>query len=402
MDIEHVMNTHATHKGADGIFGVETARRAALWHATFPEYAPTPLVQLDGLAHDLGISGFFIKDESKRFGLNAFKVLGGSFALGNCMADILGIPLSELPYNALTSEDVRKRVREKAGDLTFVTATDGNHGRGVAWTASRLGCKAIVYMPRGTAVERLDNIRELGAEAFITDLNYDDAVRLAAAQAHEHGWVIVQDTSWKGYETIPRHIMEGYTTLALEAAEQLGDVHPTHVFLQAGVGAMSGAITGFLADCYGADMPMISIVEPAAANCVFRTAQADDGCLHAVTGDLSTIMAGLSCGEPCSLGWNELGHHASHFFSIAEWIAAEGMRVLARPCHDDAAVESGESGACTTGLVVELLHNAAYAALRDEMNLGDDSVVLCISTEGATDHAMYDRIVNEGAYPRPR
>ena len=195
--------------------------------------------------------------------------------------------------------------------------------------------------------------------------------------------------------------MEGYTTLALEAVEQLGDVRPTHVFLQAGVGSMAGAVAGFRADCDGDGMPVVSVVESAAADCMFRTAQADDGRLHAATGDLSTIMAGLACGEPCALAWDVLARHAGHFFSIAEWVAAEGMRTLAHPLADDAPVESGESGACTTGLAAELMRNPAYAALRDDLRLGSDSVILCISTEGATDRANYDRIVRERAYPRP-
>lgn len=401
MDIEHVENTHATCGNADGTFGEAVARTAQAWHATFPEYSPTPLVSLRGLANDLGIGGFYVKDESKRFGLNAFKVLGGSYAIGNCIAETLGVPLADLPFGKLISSDVREQLHQRIGDPTFVTATDGNHGRGVAWTAARLGYKAVVYMPKGTALERLENIQALGAEASITNLNYDDTVRLAASQAAEHGWTLVQDTSWEGYEAVPRWIMQGYTTMALEAVEQLGDVHPTHVFLQAGVGAMSGAVTGFLADYYGADQPVISIVEPTAANCVFRTAQADDGQLHFVTGDLSTIMAGLACGEPCPIGWEEMRHHARHFFSIAEWVAAEGMRILAHPLSGDEPVVSGESGASAAGLAIELLRNPAYAGLRDDLGLDGDSVILCISTEGATDRANYNHIVNENAWPRP-
>ena len=403
MDIEHVKNQHAicgNNSGSAGAFGIETARAAAAWHATFPEYEPTPLVQLDSLARDLGVGGFYVKDESKRFGLNAFKVLGGSYAMGKCIADILGMSLDDLPYGVLMGEEVRRKLRQAAGDLTFVTATDGNHGRGVAWTAAQLGLNAVVIMPRNSSLERLDNIRKLGARASFVDANYDEAVRLAAAWAREHGWLVVQDTSWDGYEEVPRWIMEGYTTLALEAVEQLGDARPTHVFLQAGVGSMAGAVAGFLADYYGEDMPVISIVEPTAADCVFRTAQADDGRLHAVTGDLSSIMAGLSCGEPCPLGWDVLAQHARHFFSIADWVSAEGMRILAHPLAGDAPIESGESGACTTGLAAELMRNPAYAALRDDLGLGRDSVVLCISTDGATDRANYNRIVNEGAYPR--
>ena len=399
MGIEHVRNDLSDVRPSASSFGVARARDVAAWHETFPGYRPTPLVSLGALAHDLGIAGFYVKDESARFGLNAFKVLGGSYAMAKCIAQRLGVPVEELPFDVLTSPDVGKRL----GDVTFVTTTDGNHGRGVAWTAAQLGQKAVVYMPRGSAQERLENIRALGAEASILNLGYDDAVRYAAEAAHKNGWLLVQDTSWDGYEDIPRWIMEGYTTLAFEACQQMEKlgVCPTHVFLQAGVGAMSGAVTGFLADRYASAPPVVSIVEPEGANCMFRTARAGDGELHTVPGELDTIMAGLSCGEPCSLGWDVLRNHASHFFSVPDWVAAEGMRALARPHAGDTGVESGESGAVTTGLALELLSDPDLADMRDELGLSADSVVFCVSTEGATDAALYRSIVEEGAYPRP-
>ena len=197
--------------------------------------------------------------------------------------------------------------------------------------------------------------------------------------------------------------MQGYTTLASEACQQLEQhgVRPTHVFLQAGVGAMSGAVTGFLADRYAQDAPVVSIIEPEGANCLFRSARAADGKPHAVPGELDTIMAGLSCGEPCPIGWYVLRYHAAHFFSVPDWVAAEGMRALARPFAGDSAVESGESGAVTTGLAIELLTDHSLVEVRNELGLSADSVVLCVSTEGATDAALYRRIVEEGAYPRP-
>ena len=274
-----------------------------------------------------------------------------------------------------------------------MTATDGNHGRGIAWTARELGASAVVYMPKGSSLERLENIRALGAQAEIVDLNYDDAVRLAARHAEERGWVLVQDTAWEGYEDIPTWIMQGYTTLALEASEQLGEEMPTHVFLQAGVGAMSGAVTAFIADRYRDSRPVVVIVEPNAADCVYRTAAADDGELHIVGGDLDTIMAGLSCGEPCSIGWQMLSRFADHFVSVPDEIAELGMRVLARPVGEDAPIVSGESGAVTTGFVVELMTNEALAGLRGAIGLGPESKVLCISTEGDTDRESYQRIV---------
>ncbi len=376
-------------------FGVETAKRTRAFHASFPEYSVTPLADLSGLAKELGLGGVYVKDESYRFGLNAFKVLGGSFAIGSYLAGRLGVDIGQLPYDRMTS----KETREKLGDITFVTATDGNHGRGVAWTANRLGQKSVVYMPKGSALERLENIRALGSDASITELNYDDAVRLANQGAEKYGWVMVQDTAWEGYEDIPRWIMQGYTTLALEAAEQLRQLSvekPTHIFLQAGVGAMSGGITGFLRDCYG-DEPVITIVEPNKADCIYRSARAGER--YCVTGEMQTIMAGLACGEPCTIGWDILRDHADHFISCPEYVAAKGMRVLGNPVNGDTRVVSGESGAVTLGLVAELMQNPSLDWLREPLGLGSDSRVLCISTEGDTDRENYRRIVWDGAWP---
>ena len=180
-------------------FTRQRAESVREFHRSFPMYAPTPLALLPETAKALGIGEIYVKNESYRFGLNAFKVLGGSYAIGNILSARLGRPLSETGYAVLTSGETR----EKLGDITFITATDGNHGRGVAWTASTLGQKSVVHMPRGTVPERLNNIRLAGADADIIDGNYDDAVRLSRKEAAENGWVIVQDTSWEGYEEIP-------------------------------------------------------------------------------------------------------------------------------------------------------------------------------------------------------
>ena len=402
-------------------FTVKHAQTARSFHSTFPGYAPTPLAELDTLAETLGIAGMYVKDESYRFGLNAFKGLGGSYSLGRYIAKKLGKEMSEptvaaapgkemsepvssdsaggktqaISFSDITSEETRR----KLGEITFVTATDGNHGRGVAWTAHILGQKAVVYMPKGSVQERLENIRRLGAEAEITDMNYDDTVAFAARQAEEKGWILIQDTAWEGYEEIPTWIMQGYMTLGLEAVEQLGGRKPTHIFLQAGVGAMSGALAAFFTDYYGADKPVITIVEPNKADCIYQTALADDGRVHAVTGDLATIMAGLACGVPCTIGWNELNRCAENFASVPDWVAAKGMRILGNPAGTDRRVISGESGAVTTGFVCEVMQNESLAKLRQTIGLDRNSVVLCISTEGDTDRENYRRIVWDGKYP---
>ena len=347
---------HLPHKSKYGAvqteyFGLEQAQKVRSFHQSFDEYSITPLVQLNALAQELGVKSIYVKDESYRFGLNAFKVLGGSYAIAREIGNRLGLAEAELTLARLLAPEVKERL----GTLTFVTATDGNHGRGVAWTAQRLGHRAVVFMPKGTAAERLENIRKLGAEASITDFNYDDSVRLARQYAAEHEGIVVQDTSWEGYEDVPLHIMQGYTTIGAEIVEQLkayGDVKPTHVFLQAGVGAMAGAMAGFIADYYKEARPIITIVEPNAADCLYRTALANDGELHIVTGALDSMMAGLCCGEPCSIGWQQLAAYADNFVAMPDKAAALGMRVLGNPVGSDAAVVSGESGAAGLGLAV--------------------------------------------------
>lgn len=377
------------------VFGKDKAQTVRAYHRSFPTYRPTKLAELAGLAAALGVKKVYVKDESSRFGLNAFKGLGGSYCIGRVLAERTGLAEEQLTFDQLQKEPVQK----EAQGCTFVTATDGNHGRGIAWTAHELGLKAVVYMPRGSAAERLENIRRLGAEAEITDLNYDDTVRFAAGCEREKGWILVQDTAWEGYETIPTWIMQGYTTLALEAAEQMGDEIPTHIFLQAGVGAMSGALSAFFADYYKEEKPTIVIVEPNKADCIYRTAAANDGKLHTVGGDMDTIMAGLACGEPCTIGWEMLRRYADHFVSVPDYVAAKGMRILGNPVGSDDRIISGESGAATTGFLAELMMNASLDELRAKIGIGEASKVLCISTEGDTDQENYRKIVWDGCYP---
>jgi len=313
--------------------------------------------------------------------------------MGNFLAGKLGKDIRDVTYSLLTAPETK----EKLGDITFVTATDGNHGRGVAWAANQFGFRSVVYMPKGSAEERLHNIRAEGAEASITELNYDDAVRLASRQAEEQGWVLVQDTAWEGYEDIPTRIMQGYGTMGLEAFEQLPE-KPTHIFLQAGVGSMAGAIAGLFAALYGEDRPIVTIVEPSKADCIFRTAQANDGKLRFVAGDMDTIMAGLACGEPCSIAWNVLKDHADHFISCPDYVAAKGMRILGNPAGRDDRVISGESGASCFGCVAEIMTNPELTHIREKLALNETSRVLFFSTEGDTDRKHYKDIVWDGKF----
>ena len=380
------------------IMGTENVAKARAFHKSFPQYSVTPLANLEGMAKRLGLGGLFVKDESYRFGLNAFKVLGGSFAMARYIAQQTGKDVSEMTYDYLTSDELQRDF----GQATFFTATDGNHGRGVAWAAHKLGQKAVVHMPKGSTKTRFDNIAKEGAQVTIEELNYDDCVRLAAKEAEqtEHG-VIVQDTAWDGYEDIPSWIMQGYGTMANEAAEQLRALEvnrPTHVFVQAGVGSLASAMAGYLSNLFPTNPPRFSIMEADAAACLYKGAEAADGKPRIVGGDLTTIMAGLACGEPNTIGWDILRNHADAFLACPDWVSAKGMRMLAAPVKGDPAVTSGESGAVGMGVISTVMTDPAYAELRDKLELGPDSKVLMFSTEGDTDPVRYREVVWDGAW----
>ena len=376
----------------------ENVTKANEFHKSFPQYSVTPLQKLSALADYLGVKGIYCKDESYRFGLNAFKVLGGSYAMGRYIAQELGRDISELPYNVLSSD----KLREEFGQATFFTATDGNHGRGVAWAAKRLGQKAVVRMPKGTTKTRFDNIAKEGAEVTIEEVNYDDCVRMAAAEAAktEHG-IIVQDTAWAGYEEIPSWILQGYGTLVLEADKQLkenGVDRPTHVFVQAGVGSLAGAVVGYFAHKYKENPPVMVVCEASAADCLYRSAVQADGNLVNVTGDLQTIMAGLACGEGNTIGWDILKNHVTVFASCPDWMSAKATRIYANPLENDPHIISGESGSVPLGLAYTALHDEDAKDLKEALKLDENSNILVISTEGDTDPVRYREIVWDGLY----
>ena len=374
------------------LFTMEQARAVRAFHGGIPGYAPTPLYSLSSLAGRLGLGSLCVKDESPRFGLNAFKSLGGSYCIALYLAEEFGISPAELTYDRIRSLASSGALEGRA----VVTATDGNHGRGVAWAANSMGLACHVFMPRGSAQERLENIRKQGAQAEILDCNYDDAVRHAAKTAKENGWALMQDTELPGSRKHLLRLMQGYTTMAAELMEQWEGPAPTHVFLQAGVGSMAGAMAACLSDLWREEKPLITVVESNQADCLYRTALHDDGRLYTVGGDLNTIMAGLACGEPCLTAWKLLRAHAGAYLSISDQVTIRGMRALAHPIGGDAAIVSGESGAATAGTVISLMEEDRFASIRNALGLGGNSRVLVLSTEGATDRANYEKIVNAG------
>ncbi len=391
-------NRKKAGQGADvSVLNDAVAKKVGDFHHSFKEFQVTPLVSLKNLAKDFGLGQLWVKDESYRFGLNAFKVLGGAFAIGQYLAQKLGCDISELSREKLASPEIKAKI----GQITFASTTDGNHGRGVAWTAQQLGQKAVIYMPKGSAQIRVDNILATGAECYVTDMNYDDTVRLTDKLAQEKGWVVVQDTAWEGYTEIPAWIMQGYMTLAVEALEQikaLGEDRPTHLFLQAGVGSFAGAALGYLVAALGDQCPITTIVEPRQADCIYQSAVAADGNPHNVTGEMNTLMAGLACGEPSTISWGILRDYATAYVSMYDFYAANGMRILGAPRKGDQPVVSGESGASTMGALQHVMQSPDAAELKKALGLNDKSKVLIISTEGDTAPETYRDVVWFGKF----
>ena len=379
-----------------------TWAKARSFHSSFPQYSITPLAKLDGMAKYLGLGGVYVKDESYRFGLNAFKVLGGSFAMARYIAKEMGRDVSDMTYDYLTSEAFRKEF----GQATFFTATDGNHGRGVAWAANKLGQKAVVHMPKGSSQSRYDNIAKEGAKVTIEDVNYDDCVRMAAAEAEqtEHG-VIVQDTAWEGYEEIPSWIMQGYGTMASEAAEQLRQCEvnrPTHVFVQAGVGSLAGAVVGYFTQPVPQQpAPNSWSWRPLPAACLYKGAVAGDGKPRIVTGGPPDHYGRSGPGgEPNTLS---LGHPAQprHRLCLLPRLgerqghADAGRAREGRPGGHLRRVRAPWAWACWTAI----MSDDTYKDLREALELDRFSQVLMFSTEGNTDPLKFRRVIWDGEYP---
>jgi diaminopropionate ammonia-lyase len=341
------------------VAAAETARETI---AAWPGYAPTPLLDLADFARRLGLAQVLYKHEAHRFGLKSFKALGGAYAVDRVIASRGG--------------------RE---GLTVTCATDGNHGRSVAWGAQRRGVPCVIYVHEHVSEGRIDAIAAFGAEVRVVPGTYDDAVRVSARDADEHGWIVISDTSWPGYDVIPRDVMQGYALLAMEYEAQ--GARPTHVFVQGGVGGLAAAILSWHWEREGASRPRLIVVEPERAACLLESGRV--GRPNSVAGDLATIMAGLSCGEPSLLAWRLLGPGADAFMSIPDDVAAGVMRDLAQ-----IGVAAGESGVAGLAGLVALCDDPACRAM---LGLDSTARVLCLGTEGATDPDVFHQIVGRAA-----
>ncbi|MGE0719043.1 MAG: diaminopropionate ammonia-lyase [Alphaproteobacteria bacterium] len=355
--------------------------------SSWPGYAQAPLVSLPGLAARLGLGAVWWKDESGRFGLGSFKALGGAYAVWRLLAREIERRMGTRP----AARDVAAGAhRDIAGTVTVTCATDGNHGRSVAWGARTFGCRCVIYIHEGVSEARRAAIAAFGADVVRTPGTYDDSVRRAAEDAAREGRFVVSDTSYPGYLDVPRDVMQGYAVMADEALRQLPQgVRPTHAFVQAGVGGLAAAVCGHLWERLGPARPRFVVVEPDKAACLFLSARA--GRPVAAEGDLDTIMAGLACGEVSLLAWDVLATGADAFMTVPDAAAIDAMRTLAA---GDPPVVAGESGAAgLAGLVAA----AGDPAARRALGLDAGSVVLLFGSEGDTDPALYAELVGRPA-----
>lgn len=361
---------------------LDLARRSI---SAWPGYAVTPLVALPGQAGALGIASLHYKDESSRFGLGSFKALGGAYAVLRLLQREIAARTSgaEPATEAILAGDYDEIVRE----ITVCCATDGNHGRSVAWGAQTFGCQCVIYIHSTVSEGRRHAIEHYGAKVVRTAGNYDDCVREADQAARQNGWFVVSDTSYPGYVDIPKDVMQGYELMVAEALEQLPEP-PTHVFIQTGVGGVAAAVAAHLARRYGAARPTIVLADPQRSACWLESLRAGEP--TAVTGDLDTMMAGLACGEISLLAWTILRDHADAVLAIPDSGVAPIMQALARPPAGDPPVVAGESA--VAGLLALTLAVQVPEA-RTQLGLDGSSRVLVFGTEGDTDPELYQQLV---------
>ncbi len=341
-----------------------------IFHKTLPGYMTTPVYQLETLASELGIGKLYLKDESDRMGLKAFKVLGAAYAMNRI-------------------------IKENKGDLTFCTATDGNHGRAVAWAARLFGKKAVVFVPEHTVEARFNSIENEGAMVIEVKGNYDDAVRTARMQSEEKGWTLIQDTAGEGYEEIPINIMAGYTTILREMEKSVntpGKASVDLVVLSAGVGSWAAAAVWYYYERYGENAPKIVLVEPKGSHCCLESMRRQS--LATISGSNDTIMAGLNCGTPSTIAMEILSKGVDVFISIPDWYAKVAMMAMFYSKGEDEQIISGGSGAAGLGGLMALLNEDALAEAKDYLGLNHSTRVLVFNTEGNTDPVNFNQVIH--------
>jgi len=365
------------------ILSLEGFELASKEITSWNNYKPTPLHSFDDIAQETGVSSVFYKDENTRFNLKSFKALGGAYAVANLLIK----KLKDEGIKANSSDLILGTYKDYTSKLTVCCATDGNHGRSVAWGAQQFGCNCEIYIHQNVSPGREKAIAKYGALVNRIDGNYDESVRIAAEVAELNGYTVVSDTSYEGYTDIPKDVMQGYTVMVDEAMKQM-NVTPTHVFLQGGVGGFPSAVVSFLQESLDCP-PIFVVVEPVNADCLFQSAV--NGEPTPIHGDLDTIMAGLACGEVSVLAWSILESHVTHFMSITDESVPKAMQLLA---NRKTPIVAGESA--ITGLAGYLIA-CNDSDLKSKLMINENSKVLFFGTEGDTDEEMYEQLVGRSS-----
>jgi N-carbamoyl-L-amino-acid hydrolase len=389
------LNAHADHRGYDAqlqqVLSLRACRAARERLATWSRLSadPTPDWSLPGLAAALGVASITVKDESRRSSLGSFKALGAPNAL-------IDLVLRRWPDRAWTAGDLfAGRHAEVLKGFVVISATDGNHGRALAAAAQSIGCRCVIVLHAHVSAEREQAIASFGAEIVRIQGNYDESVNEAARLAKKNGWEVVSDTSYEGYEEVPRDVMQGYGVMAeelLRNAAAPGASPWTHVFLQGGVGGLAAGIISHLWERFGAQRPHFIVVEPEQADCLFQSAIL--GRPARATGSVDSVMAGLACGEASPLAWRFLQPSVDVFMTVSDPEAVEAMRLLAVGRHGDVPIVAGESGAAGLAGLQVLMSQPAW---REAVGLGAGSRALLINTEGATAPGVYAELVGRPA-----
>ena len=363
------------------------------FHRSLPGYEATPLHELPDLAFRLGLGSVLVKDESRRFNIKAFKALGASYAVYRFLKKQWQARFHE-PFTPASFQDPAALAR--LGSFTFCAATDGNHGRAVAWTARNLGQKAVIYMPADSVAARIENIRAEGAEVVLVQGTFDSCVERCAADAAKNNWQAISDTAYAGYREIPGWILLGYTTIFRELEGVLHETENANVdavILPAGVGGLAAAGAFYYAGHYGSQRPVLICVEPVSSDCFLESVRDGQGEARPTRGLQTSIMAGLNCGVASPLVW-PIVRDAMHFFlAIGDDWAEQAMRRYYHPLGMDPRIISGESGASGLAALLALTDSDKLAVVRPRLPLTSCSRVLLINTEGDTDPVNFQKIV---------
>ncbi len=369
------------------IVSLDVGRSAREEISKWPGYCESPLHKLEGFAARCNVRHVWYKDESERFGLKSFKALGGSYAVARLLLSSIAGETGERP----TMDDLfNRKYVDIVSRITVATATDGNHGRSVAWGAQLFGCSCVVYIHADVSMFREQMMADLGADVRRISGNYDDSLRETAKAAAENDWTIVSDNSYEGYLEIPKYVTAGYTVMLAETVSQLAGHIPSHVFVQGGCGGLASSVCGYFWDLWADKRPRLIVVEPEQANCLQLSALRGE--LAIVDGKLETLMAGLACGEVSPLAWEILETGGDDFLTLPEKYVAGSMQAMVRGEGNDPSIEAGESAVAGVGALIALANDGQA---RETLGLSDESAVLVFGTEGATDPDLYKALIAE-------